>query len=72
MLVSYLSDLKKSSVVFPFVSDNSERYQEPSVKKGSNLLQDYAQAAGETHSESGVDSEQVTLHFSVNGKCVIT
>lgn len=42
----------------------------PSVKERVDVLQDYAQAADETQSESVKESEPITLHFSVNGKRV--
>ena len=40
----------------------------PSVKERVDVLQDYAQAADETQSESVKEYEPMTLHFSVNGK----
>ena len=56
---------------FPFVLDFQEHNQEPPAKERVNLLQDFTQPAGETQSESVIDSDLVTLHFSVNGKCII-
>ena len=55
-----------------FVLDYSESHQQPQVKERVNLLQDHTQAAGVTHGESVVDFEPVTLHFSVNGKLVVS
>ena len=42
----------------------------PLVKERVNVLQDYTQTADKTQSESVKECEPVTLHFSVNGKCV--
>ena len=67
--LSYQS--RKIHCSFPFVSDYLEYDQEPLAKERGNLLQDYFQVASETHCQSVVDSEPLTLHFSVNGECVI-
>ena len=60
----------KIQLTLLFVLDYSKSHQEPQVKERVNLLQDYTQAAGETHGKSVVDLEPVMLHFSVNGKLV--
>ena len=66
--VPYVDLSSKIQRTLLFVLDYSESRQESQVKEIVNLLQDYTQAAGETHGASVVDFEPVMLHFSVDGK----